>query len=170
MSILLSFIMLYRSLDSSDDGVENFYPTSPPLSNNASAGSTPLTGSPLLDGGPSLPSGSAKSSGGIFSHLKSTRSKNISKEDLSSSASSSLNNSDKGKDGGATKKQSFESNLGVLSISDRKSPIPTTKSNDTPKHKYEWVQDFLAWQVNQMAKSRHLRFLMQLPNHLRTKK
>ena len=79
--ILLYLSMLYRSLDNSDDGVDNFYPTSPPQSNNASAGSTPLTGSPVLDGGPSpLPSASTRSSGGIFSHLKSSRSKNVSKE------------------------------------------------------------------------------------------
>ena len=130
--VLLYYLLLYRSLDSSDDGVDNFYPTSPPPSNNASAGSTPLTGSPLLDGGPSLSSGSVRSGGGIFSHLKSSRSKNVSKEDLSFSASSSQNISDKGKDGGITK----HSNLGVSSQSDRKSPIPPTKTNESSKYRY----------------------------------
>ena len=129
--------MLNRSLDSSDDGVDNFYPTSPPQSNNASAGSTPLTGSPLLDGGPSpLPSASTRSSGGIFSHLKSSRSKNVSKEDLSISSPSPLHISEKGKDAGSGKRQTLDANLGVLSQSDRKSPIPTTRANESSKYKY----------------------------------
>ena len=128
--------MLNRSLDSSDDGVENFYPSSPPPSNNASAGSTPLTGSPLLDGGISpLPSGSTRSSGGIFSHLKSSRSKNVSKEDLSNSASP-INIADKGRDGGSTKRQNLDTNMASLVQSDRKSPIPTTRSTESSKHKY----------------------------------
>ena len=134
---LLYLSMLNRSLDSSDDGVDNFYPTSPPQSNNASAGSTPLTGSPLLDGGPSpLPSASTRSSGGIFSHLKSSRSKNVSKEDLSTTSPSPLNISEKGKDGGSGRRQNLDANLGVLSQSDRKSPIPINRTNESSKYKY----------------------------------
>ena len=127
--------MCFRSLDGSDDAVEKFYPSSPPPSNNASAGSTPLTGSPLLDGGSSPPSHSSTrslSGGGIFSHLKASRNRNVSKEDLTTNS----NYFEKGKDVGAKKKQSLETITTPIAQQDRKSPVPTTKHHETTKHKY----------------------------------
>ena len=131
--------MCFRSLENSDDGVDNFYPSSPPPSNNASAGSTPLTGSPLLDGGYSPPSHSSTrslSGGGIFSHLKASRNKNVSKEDLSTNSNYTANITEKGKDVGAKKRQSFDTITTPAAQQDRKSPIPTTKHHEATKHKY----------------------------------
>ena len=131
--------MCFRSLESSDDGVEKFYPSSPPPSNNSSAGSTPLTGSPLLDGGYSPPSHSSTrslSGGGIFSHLKASRNKNVSKEDLSTNLNYTANITEKGKDGGAKKRQSFDTITTSAAQQDRKSPVPPNKHHEATKHKY----------------------------------
>ena len=146
---------LTRSFDGSDEGVDKFYPSSPPLSNNASfsAGSTPLSGSPqnAPEGSSSpVPFMSARSSsyssagggGGIFYHLKSSRSKNASKEDLNSVSASppsstplasiatvERSKNPSGSSGGTGKKTSFDN--GALNA-DRKSPgVPTiTTSNN----------------------------------------
>ena len=132
--------MCFRSLDSSDDGVEKFYPSSPPASNNVSASSTPITGSPLLDGGSSpLPTSSTRSSagGGIFSHLKSSRNRNVSKEDLSAHSNYTANLSEKAKEVGAKKRPpAFDTISAPIAQNDRKSPVPTSKHHEAAKHKY----------------------------------
>ena len=133
--------MLNRNLESSDDGVEKFYPSSPPPSNNASAGSTPLSGSPLLDGCASpLPCVSARSSlsgGGIFSHLKSSRSKNASKEDLTLNSASPSGTTERENDvGGIRKRSTFEGATSCVPQHDKMSPAPINKHHESNKHKH----------------------------------
>ena len=130
-----------RSLETSDDGVETFYPSSPPPSNNASAGSTPQSGSPLLDGCsspvPCLNTRTSSGSGGIFSHLKSSRGKNASKEDLSaiSSGSPTIERGKNDSGGASSKRQSFD--IGPSSgIQEKRSPLPTSKHHEANKHKH----------------------------------
>ena len=143
---LLYICLLYvlgRSLENSDDGVETFYPSSPPPSNNASTGSTPLTGSPLLDRGtsPVLSTTTRMSlgGGGIFSHLKSSRSKNISKEDLSINSTSPSANNPKGKDAGAKQTHGVGSGLSCLAGESNDEelppPVPHVSTKPSPDKK-----------------------------------
>ena len=122
--------MLNRNLESSDDGVETFYPSSPPPSNNASAGSTPISSTSPLDGCVSpatCASARSSSSGGIFSHLKSSKSKNTSKEDLATNSGVPFHTAERGKDVGGIQRIQNTDNAISSAAQDRKSPVATTK-------------------------------------------